>query len=149
MDPLSVIASVASLVGVCAQLVSKCRGIAESYSDAPQILSSLALECATIRDSLSLVHVYMHKDDAIASPLLSSNDDLAEKFKTALTGCTVTLSVLESELQKIVKDNEPGSEMKASNKVHFVWNQDGLNTRILELRGQRDAFSFLITVVQR
>jgi hypothetical protein len=147
MDPLSITVSVTTLVSICARVISVCHTVAGKYNDATRILTGLRAECAVTRESLSLILLHTTEPDSLANALLASNASLAETFDIALTGCTVTLSVLENELQNIQKENDPLLDFKG--KARFIWNESTLKRVMEELRGQRDALNTLIIIVQR
>jgi hypothetical protein len=149
MDPLSISASVAALVTICAQIISTSRDILSKFQDAPRVLSSLQAECSTTRESLSLIFLLINKSDTTALFHLSTNKSLTENFDIALTGCTVTFSVLDNELQKVLKDREVEGRMGFRQRAKYAWNEDTLKNLMDELRGQRDALNLLVTVVQR
>lgn len=106
MDPLSIAASVASLVTICAQIVTICSELRTKYHDAPRILSSIKAECASTRESLLLISLLIKQSDTTALSHLPTNEILIQNFNIALTGCTLTLSVIDNELQSILKKHE-------------------------------------------
>lgn len=149
MDPLSISSAIGGLVTVCGQTISTCRAIIGSLQDAPRILSAIQAECSTTRESLSSIFILINKSDTTALSYLSSSDTLSRSFDIALTGCTVTFSVLDNELQKILKHSENEGKLDFRQRAKYVWNEGVLKDAMDELRGQRDALNLLITVVQR
>jgi hypothetical protein len=149
MDPFSITVGVASLVTLCAQTISTCRDILSGLQDAPRILSSIQSECSTTREALSLMFIFMSKSDTTALSHLSGDETLAQSFDIALTGCTVTLSALDNELQKILEHHKRDGKPDLVQRAKYVWNEDSLKDALDELRGQRDALNLLATVVQR
>ncbi len=149
MDPLSISSAIGSLVTVCARTITTCRAIVCSLQDAPRILSAIQAECSTTREALSQIFMLINRTDTTALAHLSSNEPLSQSFDIALTGCTVTFSVLDNELDKILKHCESQVELGFRPRARFVWNEDVLKTAMDELRGQREALNLLVTVVQR
>jgi hypothetical protein len=91
----------------------------------------------------------INKTDTTALAHLSTNDTLSQSFDIALTGCTVTFSVLDNELDKILKHSEREGKLEVRQRAKFVWNEAVLSEAMAELRGQREALNLLVTVVQR
>lgn len=149
MDPLSISVSVAGLLKISAQAVSVCQEIVNKFQDAPRILSSLQSECSTTRESLALIYMLINKSDTTALSNLSTNDSLARSFDTALTGRTVTFSVIDNGLQDILKNEAQEGALGLRQKTRYAWKEDTLAKAMDELRGQRDALNLLVTVVQR
>jgi hypothetical protein len=149
MDPLSISSAIAGLVTICGQTISTCAAVIGSLQDAPRILAAIQAECSTTRESLSNIFVLINKNDTMALSHLSSSDTLSRSFDIALTGCTVTFSVLDNELQKILKHSGDKGELSFGNRAKYVWNEGALKDAMGELRGQRDALNLLVTIVQR
>jgi hypothetical protein len=148
MDPLSISSAVAGLVTICGQTISTCQAIIGSFQDAPRILAAIQVECSTTRESLSNIFILINKSDTTALSHLSSSETLSRSFDIALTGCTVTFSVLDNELQRILKRSENKGELDLRSRARYVWNEGTLKNAMDELRGQRDALNLLVTVVQ-
>ena len=71
------------------------------------------------------------------------------KLRHRLDGCTVTISVLDNELDKVLKQSGSEGKLSFHQRVKFLWNEEGLKGAMEELRGQREALNLLVTVVQR
>jgi hypothetical protein len=149
MDPLSISSAIGGLVTVCGRTITTCRAIVSSIQDAPRILSSIQAECSTTREALSHIFILINKSDTTALTHLPSNVLLSQSFDVALTGCTVTFSVLDNELGKVLKQSGSEGKLGFHQRAKFMWNEEVLKSAIEELRGQRDALNLLVTVVQR
>jgi len=149
MDPLSISSAIGGLVTVCGRTITTCRAIVSSIQDAPRILSSIQAECSTTREALSHIFMLINKSDTTALTHLSSNVLLSQSFDVALTGCTVTFSVLDNELDKVLKQSGSEGKLGFHQRAKFMWNEEVLKGAIEELRGQRDALNLLVMVVQR
>ena len=149
MDPLSISSAIGGLVTVCGRTITTCQAIVSSIQNAPRILSSIQAECSTTREALSHIFVLINKSDTTALAHLSSNVLLSQSFDVALTGCTVTFSVLDNELDKVLKQSGSEGTLGFHQRAKFVWHEDVLKGAMEELRGQRDALNLLVTVVQR
>lgn len=149
MDPLSIPGAIGGLVSICGRTITTCRDIIASFRDAPRVLSAIQSECSTTREALSQIFILTNTADTIALTQLSSNHVLAQSFNIALTGCTMTFSAIEIELQKILGLSKEEDKLGMRQKLAFVWNEDVLNSAMKELRGQRDALNLLVMAVQR
>ncbi|KAL9624906.1 MAG: hypothetical protein Q9160_000953 [Pyrenula sp. 1 TL-2023] len=87
--------------------------------------------------------------DSIAPADFSRETSLFESFNIALTGCTVTFSALDIELNKVANFSKDDPQIGARQKAKFVWNEQFLQDLMVELRGQREALNLLVTIVQR
>lgn len=134
---------------MCGRVISTCRDIISSFQDAPRVLSSIQTECSTTREALSHIFMLINRTESIALADLSSNTLLSQSFNIALTGCTITFSALDIELEKILGSSENGKTLGLHERAKFIWKEDVLNAVMEELRGQRDALNLLVSVVQR
>jgi hypothetical protein len=148
MDPLTSSASVAALVTISSQAILHCHDIFSKRQDAPRILSALQSECSMTCESLVAICKLISRSDVIASLHLPTNESLAQTFDIALTGCTVALSALDNELQKIMNGRELEAGLGLHQRAKYAWNEDILARLASELRAQRGALGLLVSIVQ-
>lgn len=115
----------------------------------PPESSHLSKPSARLPASRCPSFMLINKSDTTALSHLSNNATLAQSFDIVLTGCTVTLSVLDSEIQQVLKGREDEEMAGFCQRAKYVWNEDTLKSVLDELRGQREALNLLVTVVQR
>ena len=85
---------------------------------------------------LALSHVYwlVNSNAELLSSQLDAQGPLAETFDVALTGCTVTFSLLDAELQKLCQQSKE-KESFSARRIRFVWNEDLARSLLDNMRG--------------
>ena len=147
MDPLSITTTVGSVVMTCAKLVKTVNEIIGKFSDAPMTVTAIASECAVLSAALSHIQdLATQNADAFVSRL-KSQSNFTTTFDTALAGCTLVFSVLETHLHDITKGKDPG-DIDRMGKAMAVWKEDNLKELLQQLRGQQIAINLLLTALQ-
>ena len=90
----------------------------------------------------------MNSNTELLSSQLDARGPLAETFDVALTGCTVTFSLLDTELQKLCQQSKGSDTYKAKDKMKFVWNEDLARSLLDDMRGLQGAVTLLLTALQ-
>lgn len=148
MDPITIGATVASLVTTCTKAGMTCNTLIGKYKSAPQTLASIQTECTTIKAALSYVYWLINRDTELLSTQLCAQGPLAETLDVALTGCTMTFSLLDSELQRLYDRGDDGQSYGKREKLRYVWDE-GLATTILgNMRGLQGAVTLVLTALQ-
>jgi hypothetical protein len=148
MDPLSITAAVASLIFTCAKVTKCFQAVKSTYSSAPTTITSMTSECAVISTALSQIQSLVLKDPIILSSHLSSQNSLQTCFENVLTGCTLTMSVIEEEIGKLIEGEQGMGTVGFKAKVKFIWKEDMMVDLLQQIRGQQSALSLLTTVLQ-
>ena len=141
MDPVSIIAAVTSLTFTCAKVIKGFQTVWATYRNAPATVISMITECATISAALSQIQILVLKDPVALSSRATPMNALDTNFDDALTGCMITLSLIEDEVERVGK-----AGFKA--KAKFVWNEDTLAALLDQIRRQHHALSLLVVVLQ-
>ena len=148
MDPLTICATIASLVKTCGTAVAACSGLLGKYKNAPEILGSIRTECTTIRTTLSYIDWLVKQDTELLSSQLKAHSPLAETFDVALTGCAFTFSLLDVELQKLYDRGRDHDGYKWQDRMKYVWDEDRVRTILDHMRGLQSAANFVLTALQ-
>ncbi|KAK0512606.1 hypothetical protein JMJ35_004623 [Cladonia borealis] len=131
----------------CAKVVKTINEITGKYSDAPMTMTAIASECSVLSASLSHIQdLATQNADAFVSRL-KSQSNFTTTFDTALAGCALVFSVLDTQIQDITKGKDPG-DMDRIGKVKAVWKDDSLKELLQQLRGQQIAMNLLLTALQ-
>lgn len=147
MDPLSITATVAGLIGTCAQVAKRINYLVGGYNDAPLLVSSIASETAILSAVLCQIEqVAVHTPGSLSSRL---DGELAFRtaFDTGLSSCSLVLSVLRKYLSAMTGKKQTG-ELGKSGRVTVVWNQDRLQDLLKQIRGQQYGLNLLISALQ-
>ncbi|KAK2756183.1 hypothetical protein FQN54_005591 [Arachnomyces sp. PD_36] len=145
MDPLSITTSVASLLVACSQVVRIATDIRGKYKTASLTISSIATECGTVTTALSHLQVL-----AITRPE-PFDSNTTNMFECVMTGCKLTLSVLEeyvTELSEGATDMSTPVPMTVKSKAKVVWNEPEMKELLQQLRGHQSSLTLLLTVLQ-
>ena len=148
MDPFTICTTVASLVKTCGTAATTCNGLLSKYKNAPQILASIRTECATIKTALSYVDWLVKRDTKLLSSQLKAHSPLAETLDVALTGCAVTFSLLDIELQKLYDKSKDQDGYKWKDKMRYVWDEDRAKNILDHMRGLHNAVNLVLTAFQ-
>ena len=148
MDPITIGTTVASLVATFTKGAQTCNALLSKYKYAPQMLASIHTECTTIKLALSHVYWLVNSNTELLSSQLDARGPLAETFDVALTGCTVTFSLLDTELQKLCQQSKDKDTYKAKDKMKFMWNEDLTRSLLDDMRGLQGAVTLLLTALQ-
>jgi hypothetical protein len=141
MDPLSITTSVTALAALCGQVVILCSRIPGRQASIHRTLSNLKVEVSSYQRSLCIIEDLLIDQDGLIAKTLSSKNEWTESFDTALSGCSITISILISMLEKIIT-RCTGSTLK------FTLEEQDLKDLIGELRGQSQGVQLLISTLQ-
>jgi hypothetical protein len=148
MDPVSLTAAVATLSFTCAKVTKCFHALKASFRIAPVTIISMITECTTICTALSQIQSLVLKDPVALSSRMTPYSSLTTSFDDALTGCMLTLSVIEDELGGMVEGERGAGTIGFRAKVNFVWNEDTMVALLQQIRGQQVAMGLLIAVLQ-
>ena len=148
MDPATIGTTVAFLVATFTKSAQTCNTLLSKYKHAPQTLASIYTECTTVKLALSHVYWLVNSNAELLSSQLDAQGPLAETFDVALTGCTVTFSLLDVELQKLCQQNKEKESSSAKERIRFVWNEDLARSLLDDMRGLQGAVTLLLTALQ-
>jgi Fungal N-terminal domain of STAND proteins len=148
MDPLSITAGVASLVGTCVKTVRSLKAAVDTYKLASLTISAITSECSVISATLSQIQdLFLQNPDTLASKL-GSQSQLHAAFETTLTGCSVTLAALDDELQKLTEGQGATGESSRRARLKYVWNENTMKELLQHLHGHHGGINLLLTALQ-
>ncbi|KAF5563847.1 GTPase-activating of the rho rac family (LRG1) [Fusarium napiforme] len=142
MDPLSIATSVVGLTATCLSTCKKLHDLAGEYQDVPAVIAMICSESTIISIGLSELQMKILRRDDLAQAW-ASKTEIWTAFETALTGCMVLLSCLETESRSLRSQN-PG----IWSKIKFIWNQDRLKELLGALRGQQSSITLLLNLLE-
>ncbi|KAF4633673.1 hypothetical protein G7Y89_g4441 [Cudoniella acicularis] len=143
MDPFSIAASVGTLSHVCLVTVRRLGELAGKFKAASKILQDVSSETKIITISLSQLQNILVKNDntILAEALLTL--DVRNALDTALTGCSVTLSCIESEIRSLTTNIDIDQKLNLADRAKIVWKEDKFKELLQQLRGQHNTISIL------
>jgi len=145
VEPISILASVHTLVTVSYKLGQSLVSIHRTYNQAPQILNSLSTECTVTNLALARIQQMLSMKPEIFASALDLEVDLTRCVELALTTWATTFSVLDAELAKI---KTPARDMTIRGRVRYMFNVDTLVELSRQLRDLRSSVNFLLDSFQ-
>ena len=148
-DPLSLVATILSLVTGCGKVTAVLRDLKQSYSDAPSVLQALAVDCTTTTVVLQrLEHVLRSNPQLLAAPSRGTQN-LKSSFETLVQDISNSIHRLGQEVGHIAIVAKDGSvDMSNSSRAKFMWKEEFLRSSLQEIREYRSALSFLLDCIQ-
>lgn len=142
--------AVASLVLSSTKLAMLISAVRDSYQNAPTTLTATLTECKIIHIALFKIQELIYQSESDLSSRLKAQAPLREAFDGALTGCRMTLSVLNFELDKLVepKKDTNSVEIGFQVKARLVWKEDIMKQLLDQTRGQMSSLRHLIEILE-
>ncbi|MCJ1348642.1 hypothetical protein MMC31_006874 [Peltigera leucophlebia] len=150
MDPFTIFMAVTPLVLSCAQLVMLISSLKVDYTSAPTTLIATLTECKIIHIALFRIQELVYRNEADLSSRLKALPPLREAFDGALTGCRMTLSALNLELDKLIEPKKGMNPMEIGfqAKARLVWQEDVMKQLLDQTRGQMSSLRHLIEIFE-
>jgi hypothetical protein len=148
MDPISLTAAVASLTFTCAKVTKCIHAVKSTYEVVPVTIIAMIAECATVSASLNQIQSLALSNPVALSSRMSPDGSLTKNFDDALTGCMITLTVIEDELEGMVEGDQGAGTVGFKARAKFVWNEAAMDALLRQLRGQQTAIGLLVAVLQ-
>ncbi|OQV00740.1 hypothetical protein CLAIMM_06199 [Cladophialophora immunda] len=149
MDPLSIAAATSSLVFCVVRSGKALAGIYEKYQDAQRCVFMMQTECTVLAAALS--QLQMHFSTVSKSAMARYPEFVIESIDLSLVGCTLTLSVLSKEIEKLaaadgidIDKNKPAARLGRGKKIKYLWKEESMNELLQQLRGQSSALNLLL-----
>jgi hypothetical protein len=146
MDPLSILASTGTLVTTTGRLLKFLHQLHGTVQDAPLLLSSMTSECTIVYTSLSVLQDLQLKR---SRQLYLQSDNVSNALELALLSCAQILSVIEKDVKSCLKASKSPRDADAINKMKLILSKDHLQELVLQLRGQQQALTLLMSTLQR
>ena len=143
-EPISILASVRTLVTVSYQLGNSVVTLHRRYQQAPQTLSTLSTECSLSNLALARVERMISTRPETLSSEFDVGVDVISFFELALTSWATTFSVLDAEVSKINKSQTT----RFSGRVRYILNEDTLKELSRQLRDLRASINLLLDSYQ-
>jgi hypothetical protein len=148
MDPLSIAASVGSLLGVCIGTAKKLSEVASKFKNAPQTISHLSSQTKLMSFSLSQLQSTLFGDEDDIPTQAVHDPDVKSVLDIALTACTLTLSCIESEVRSLIIKSDAGKDLEVMERAKVVWKDYRFEELLQQLNGQSVTIWFLYQGLQ-
>jgi hypothetical protein len=133
------------VTAACLSTAKALYDIRSKFNNAPLSLITISCETSIISATLSkLDNILCERQDLtqVASP------EIVDALDASLTGCTVIFSCLNYEISSVTGKSTSNNELSFKGKAKMAWNHERLKELLESLRGQQNAISALIQLVQ-
>jgi hypothetical protein len=142
VDSLSISASIVGIAAACLQTARFLNRLRTIYTESDAIISGLCTECTIMSASLTWIQSLILRTPQGSHDQLES---LHATFDLALTGCMITMSVLDHELKGLMPGD--GGEVTWASKTKLMWKDDRMKNLLTQLRGQQSGLALLIQLL--
>ncbi|KAH0536008.1 hypothetical protein FGG08_007091 [Glutinoglossum americanum] len=142
MDPLSIAAAATSIIFTIVKSGKHFATIYGCYKEAQHSLFMLQTECTVLAAALSQIQA--HFSGSVSNRIERLPQTVMEALEMSLLGCTMTLSILTEEIERLVQGIELSETLKRKDKAKYVWKEDVMLSLVQQLRGQSMALGLLL-----
>ncbi|KAK5954338.1 hypothetical protein OHC33_004911 [Knufia fluminis] len=148
MDPVGVVASIASLVVSSTRLIQLANDVTQKHKGAPLIMSSIATEWNNLNNSLVQVQGMLLNNSLPSFTDAGQAENVRRDIDDITMSCARIVSKLEVHVIQAMKQNgisplEATDSVNFSAKTKFVWNETEVNQLMEALRGQKSSLTLL------
>lgn len=144
MDPLSAVASAASLAFACVNAARALHSLRRRYKIADTMITSITSECTAIHAALTQLQRLALSDSFFQQ--LESQPELGDSLDLSLLSCMQTFSALDAEIQEITQGSDETSDRFF--RLKYLWNEDTMKEILQQLRCQQNTINLLLTAFQ-
>ncbi|PQE13607.1 putative RAS-2 protein [Rutstroemia sp. NJR-2017a BVV2] len=142
MDPLSVMTSVAGLLGTAAKIGPILFAVSKSLIDAPRLMGQLISQVNEFEILLSAVHKFLLGMSLAPRRRISMIS--VEQLVVTLTEAVLTFSELEALVTSIARDNG----LSITTRLLYVWNENTVSSIMLRLERHKTSLSLMLNIAQ-
>jgi len=144
LEPVSVLTTVTTLIGVSYRLTTGVNALVNRYQQANLTLTTLATECSTTQIALTNIERFLR-----ARPDFLSHGVVARGcLQTSIGTWASIFSVLDSELARINRGTPSIPRINIRGRMRFLLNEDRLKEISNQLRDLRSSIGFLLESAQ-
>lgn len=148
MDPFSYARAAASLGRNCLSTLQALYNLHEKYIGVRQTVEALHREIAAIGVSMQFINDIFEKNPDMAKTRFYHNPNLEQTFAAAIAGCSLVLSCLDEEVEKILIGIGPVGSKGRKGKARYLWKEETMNGLLQTLRGQHSAIFSIVQCLQ-
>ncbi|KAF2085753.1 hypothetical protein K490DRAFT_45933 [Saccharata proteae CBS 121410] len=137
-----------AITAQCLTTAKALQTLRDKYQNASRTIAAICSESTVISASLSQLQSLLVSDANHISDHLRDRPELYATFDTSLAGCMVIYSCLDDEVQRLSVQCHNADRATWKEEAKFVWNEDSMKQLLDSLRGQQQALTLLIQVLQ-
>lgn len=143
VEPISVIGSVGTLMGVSYRLITGVNALVTRYQHAKFTLTTLATECSMTKIALTNIQRLLHTRPDFLSEF-PEEVDARGCLQTAIETWVSIFSILDSELARINRGQTTSLIIRLGGTMRYLLNEDTLRQLSKQLQDLRSSISFLL-----
>ena len=153
-EPLSIVASIAGLITISAQIVGMAKDLFDKVKDAPETVMRVREEVESMQPIFCQVHLLLNGTGAPPS-----HDNLTiisvHSLMATLTGCVIVYTRLEKKMNEVCGFNDPVTASTAwgragvlADRVKWgLWRHEEVLGIIEDLQRQKLGLNLILTIV--
>ena len=154
MDPLSISASISTLLVGSTRIIQLANNLRLKYQSGAMAMANIASECSIVNVALAQLQAVFAGADLQSYKTEQGGEDILRSFDAVTMGCSMTHSLLEQHLADAVKRDGVESlslsnGVSRKDKAKFVWNEDEIKDLLLQLRGYQTSLTLLLNVLHK
>ena len=145
MDPISVMSlagAVFGVIDVITRSVNYLLNLQTRYKKTDLKVSLLIGQLSTLRAALNQISALINTS-LVGRP---QHQQLVDDLKISIEGCKVLISVLDDQFQCF--EEKETVTLGTIKKIHFLWEEEGINDYLNHLDNQINALNLLLTALQ-
>lgn len=149
-DPLTLAATIATLVGTLATVTQSCHNIWAQYHSAHHHLMSLDVECSALTTSLQAIRQIILAKHSDFQTMIKSEADatLFEDLTTTLSSCSIVITHLNEQIAKLYHATDSKRWYTFAGRAKYVWNEDAIRSLLERTRGLTGAVNLILNTLQ-
>lgn len=156
MDPISIAASISSLIIGSTKVVQLANSLQQQYANTEMLMTSIAAECSTVTVALAQLQSALHSRRE-RSWKTDGKEDVLKSVEAVTIACALTLSLMEKYMVAVLEKSQDEGEasvgktdgrLTKKDKMKILWNDEEIGRLVSQLRGYQSSLSLLLNVVQ-
>ena len=147
-DPLSITGGALAIVGKSLSLIQTVSVYVNRYQTADLEVSSLLVECSSIRTVLLQIHDLLDRNLLWARPA-AENAKAAyvfQEYDRTIGTCVIIFSILNERLEKLnIWNSNNSNEIDAISRLKYLWHQEDMDTLRRHVQRISAAINLLLT----
>ena len=141
MEPLSIAASIAGLIGTAATVSSSLAVLVKAAKGASKLAEGVLLEVAEIKLFLAQLQSYLSKSRT--NPRCRETLLLVDQITVSLATCVMTFS----ELEKLLVTVQPDRPLRPTERLRWAWRESTITMHLSRLRTSKASLILMLTIL--
>lgn len=148
MEVFSCVAAAASLAKTCFSTAKALHNLYEKYRNARSAIGNLHSEIVAIGAGIQFINEIFKRRPKLAHERFDANSDLEQTLSVSLAGCSLVMSCLNEEVERIQKAVDSDGFTGQMGIAQLIWKEDVMKDLLDALRGQHSAVASIVQCFQ-